>query len=94
MKHINPDIEPQEHNLLFVLSCAAQNKIRPPDLNSLFRALGHYHRRMLFEMLCHQQAQIVDLVEITGAPYQAIRKHLIMLRIWARTMTKIIDNLS
>lgn len=70
---------PRDPNILLVLSRAAQNQTRPPSLDKLFFALGNRHRRVIFEKLCHHEAQVDDLVELTSAPYQAIRKQLSVL---------------
>jgi len=79
MDHPISDQPAQTPTSLLVLSRAAQNKIRPPELSSVLSALGNQHRRVLFEMLCHNEAQIEDLIEITGSPYQSIRKQLQVL---------------
>lgn len=79
MNHMSPNLSAQLSTPYFVLSYAAQNKIRLPNLNELLHALGNHHRRILFELLCYREAQVVDLVRITGTPYQAIRKQLTVL---------------
>ena len=62
-----------------VLCAGTQNKTSLPHLDAVFYALGNYNRRKLFEILCHNEHQISDLMEITGGDYQAIRTHLITL---------------
>lgn len=62
-----------------VLSPAGQNQKRAPSLSTIFYLLGNHHRRTLYEMLCHHEAQIEDIVMLTGIPYQTIRKQLAIL---------------
>lgn len=62
-----------------ILCAGTQNEKSLPHLDAVFYTLGNYTRRKLFEILCHSEHQITDLMELTGGDYQAIRTHLITL---------------
>lgn len=62
-----------------VLCAGTQNKNSTPQLDGVFFALGNHTRRRLFELLCHNEYQIVNLLEITNGNYQGVRAHLVTL---------------
>lgn len=62
-----------------LLYSSVQNKNSHPDLQGVFYALGNNHRLILFQLLCYNEYEVNDLIILTNANYDAIRKQLNIL---------------